>query len=260
MGRNSTRFQQYRQVPSHEFSPLQTYTKLPTGAYIGQKIELESPDSPTYKVAYYKANVAVGINEALEKNHTIILPTVASAAKQRANQIKIDIGTAVAAENQFAYGKLHVSDDTDGVDNTYYVWRNTAKDSDGNIVLYIDGDFATDIKTTYTLSVTPCPYYLVTQADDEPCAGFNEVALPAIPDGGQGVYFLALQAGIIRANGHGSIGDAVSLEVSTDTPGAVQQISDGDFSSGRQSRRNKPIGFSLEQTAEAARLWIEVDL
>ena len=54
MSRDSTRFQQYRQVPSHEFSPLKTYTTLPIGAYIGQKIELESPDSPVTKLRITK--------------------------------------------------------------------------------------------------------------------------------------------------------------------------------------------------------------
>ena len=82
--------------------------------------------------------------------------------------------------------------------STYYVWRNTAKDSNSDIMLYIDGEFATDIKTTYTLSVTPCPYYLVTQADAAPCAGFNEVNLPAVPSGGR-VYISSLYRQVLYA-------------------------------------------------------------
>lgn len=271
---DSTRFQQYRQVPSHEFSPLQTYSKLPGGAYVGQEIELEAPDSPIYRVAYYHRNTAlpaVSPNMALQQNYsTLIFPldsggsrvrSIPNNVRSRANTIILKVQSSdTVVENDFAYGKLEVTHG-DTV-YTYYVWKNSEKDSDDNIIVQIDGEFRTDITANTThgstghdvVSLKANPYYRVTSdITTQLCAGFNEAQLPAIPAGLPGVYFLAMQEGQLRLTASDSISRGSQLQLTIGT-------ADDDGKVETASGVNNIIGNASDAAVADARFWANINL
>lgn len=267
---NSTRFQQYRQIPSHEFRPLETYGKLPTGAFVGQIIELEAPDSPIYQVAYYDTARAVPANNALSINATFRTSTVVTAAKRDANSIRLR-ETSAALENHFAYGKLHVIRTSDSREFTYTIWRNTASvpASVANMfdfTVYIDGQFAADIGTSgYTVAIISNQYNDVRVANEgrqsssaiHICAGFNEVALPSIAAGAPGVYFLVLKRGTIRLTAGDTInaGDPIKIYPTADTDNY------GRVSAQVASDLLVPVGYANQGASAAGnRFWAYVDI
>lgn len=258
---NTTALQQYRQVPFHRFSPLEPREKLPKGAFVGQLIELNTPDLSAYRVCKNGAT-ALTVDNTNAKLVGASISTglsgtanIEAAVKQGQARVIVEVeDTDNASKNQFAGGKFDIVGGT-GAGESYYIQRNNAKDTSGgtgnhNVTFWLQEKLRKDIATDSNANIinNPCNGVLGTGTESIPIVGANITAVPA------NYYFLAQVRGIIRLDDDGTGSGAISAhtQIAGGTSGSFQAVVAADII--------QTIGHTLQTIADDGQGYCYLDL